>query len=203
MFLEIKRYFRKVKHYLEHLKDNGGVPAPYRVKHKLLLNFFPDSSTIIETGTYLGETTRVLSRHFPSIYTIEPHPPFFHYNERCFRSNQRIQVVNGVSEDVLPSLLTTISGEVGFWLDGHFSGAGTHGEISESSPILKELEAIASWFNLDTGNNKAFVAIDDARLFVGADGYPTLERVLDIGASMGMEAEVLRDIIFMRPASSE
>ena len=203
MFLELKRYVRKIKHYIEYLTDRGGVPAPYRVKHKLLLNFFPDSSTIIETGTYLGETTRVFSKHFPFTYTIEPHPPFFQYNERCFRSNQRIKVVKGVSEDVLPYLLTSVSGEVGFWLDGHFSGAGTHGEVSESSPILKELEAIASWVNLEAEKNKPFIAIDDARLFVGIDGYPTLDRVSEIAASMDMETEVIRDIIFMRSASSE
>ena len=51
--------------------------------------------------------------------------------------------------------------------------------------------------------NKPFIAIDDARLFVGIDGYPTLDRVSEIAASMDMETEVIRDIIFMRSASSE
>jgi hypothetical protein len=66
-------------------------------------------------------------------------------------------------------MLGDARGRILFWLDGHYSGHGTAcGE--QVSPILKELNIIKCQSRHDH-----CILIDDVRLFVDADGYPSLE----------------------------
>ena len=57
-----------------------------------------------------------------------------------------------------------------FWLDGHYSGGETAcGE--KESPIIEELSIISKKCK------EGVILIDDARCFVGKDGYPTIDRL--------------------------
>ena len=47
-------------------------PAPHFIKQSLLLRHGINNSVWVETGTYLGQTTKFLSEHFSFVHSIEP-----------------------------------------------------------------------------------------------------------------------------------
>lgn len=193
----LKRKARLVKHYLEAAIHAKRSPAPYFVKHGLLVDFFPAKSTVIETGTYLGETTQILANHCKKVVSLEPFIPLYKYNCRRFADINHIQIVNGSSEEKFGDIIEALSGDLSFWLDGHYSGDGTHGQISSASPIVYELEQIGSWLEKKRGS--AFIAIDDARLFTGDDGYPDRNEVISFAIRHDLQFFELRDIFFIEP----
>ena len=190
----VKKKLRKVKHLIQAVAGMSRTPAPYYQKHALLRDFFPSDSVAIETGTYLGETTQMLGRQCNEVVSFEPYRPLFEFNSHQFRKYANIQIVNNTSENGLESSLSKLEGNVSFWLDGHFSGDGTFGDLANSSPVLRELEIIESW--LKSGGN-AWIAIDDARLFTGNDGYPTDSVIVDFADRNNMTAFKFRDIFFI------
>ena len=196
ILFDVKRLVRLFKHRLDAMISAGSTPAPYLQKHALLRDFFPPHSIAIETGTYLGETTRVLSLHCARVISFEPHVPLYAYNTERFSKVENVQIVNQASEEGLVPALEGLAGDVSFWLDGHFSGEGTHGTNENASPILKELESIGEW--LRDPSCSAFVAIDDARLFDGTDGYPTESQVRDFANRHALSFIKLRDIFFLK-----
>lgn len=189
-----KKRFRKVKHLIQAVVGLERTPAPYYLKHALLKNFFPTDSVAIETGTYLGETTQMLERHCNEVVSFEPYRPLFKFNAYQFRKCANIKVVNDKSDDGLEPILSKIKGNVSFWLDGHFSGDGTFGDLSTASPIIHELEVIETWIR---SGGKAWIAIDDARLFTGNHGYPSVSVVLDFAERNNLIAYKCMDIFFL------
>ena len=90
------------------------------------------------------------------------------------------------ASDVSPRALSgaqTGSGAM-FFLDGHFSGAGTAFGADGETPVLAELRAILSWEKLRDwegvcGQRKSVIVIDDARHFTGSHGgYPSLVSII-------------------------
>ncbi|MFI4919994.1 MAG: hypothetical protein ACHP65_10620, partial [Legionellales bacterium] len=96
----------------------------------------------------------------------------FNYNKRAFLNNDNVTILFGDSSSELKKMIEKSFGRILFWLDGHYSGSGTAcGDIE--SPILAELEIIKN-----EGNYSHCILIDDARLFKGTHGYPTLDRTM-------------------------
>jgi hypothetical protein len=96
----------------------------------------------------------------------------------------------------LPEVLATIREPALFWLDAHYSGGITSGS-DEYCPVLRELELI---FN--NGVREHVVLVDDARLFVGEKGYPTVEQVASLAASHSdRRVEVANDVIRITPTA--
>ena len=61
-----------------------------------------------------------------------------------------------------------------FWLDAHYSGKGTAKE-DVITPIIYELQCI-----LNSSNLNHVILIDDARFFIGKNGYPTIKELKEI-----------------------
>ena len=99
--------------------------------------------TLIETGTYKGNTIHAFVHQFNRIYSIELDRDLWHYCKIRFKKYKNIELICGDSGLKLPKLLDEISERSVFWLDGHYSGAGT-ARAKEDTPILKELIAIKS-----------------------------------------------------------
>jgi len=78
------------------------------------------------------------------------------------------EIINGDSGEKIQSLLTEINEPCVFWLDGHYSG-GITAKAEIDTPIMAELDAI---FNHKILNH--VILIDDARLFIGENDYPTI-----------------------------
>ena len=119
----------------------------------------------IETGTYLGDTTEYLALGGAKmVFSIEPGPKLFADAVERFRDFANVQILCGLSEEVLPTLLPKIGGpDVCFWLDGHYSDELTH-KGPQDTPIADELAAIGNhvrrW-------KSTVVIIDDVHLFTG------------------------------------
>lgn len=126
----------------------------------LLRNGLPNA-TWVETGTFLGQTTEVLSKNGALVYSIEPEPTLYANAATYFKSFPNVEILEGLSEEVFPELLPTLSGDINFWLDGHYSEGITH-KSPQDAPILDELANISK--NL-THFKKVCVMIDDVRCF--------------------------------------
>jgi hypothetical protein len=137
------------------------VPAPHFIKQKIVVRNVIRNSTIIESGTHLGDTTKKLSKLSSKVISIEPDSELFLKASKRFSNNSNIKILNGTSEQILPDLLKSISGDVSFWLDGHFSGDGTFkGQLD--SPIKIELFEIQKNLN---DFDRICVLVDDVRCF--------------------------------------
>src|ERR1700758_2967605 len=136
-------------------------PSPAFVKECVLLRNGIDGATWVETGTYLGDTTALLSRHARQVYSIEPAPGLFEQAARRFRASSTVRLLPGTSEQRLPELLATLSGDINFWLDGHYSAGVTY-QGPVDTPIVNELECIAN--HLGRFRN-IVVLVDDVRCF--------------------------------------
>ena len=141
-------------------QDEFQMPSPPFVKRQVLLRTVVKNSTIVETGTHTGDTSAVLLKVAKNVISIEPDVELFRKATKRFFGNQKIQILNGTSESTFPSLIPSLSGDVSFWLDGHYSGEGTFmGE--KETPIILELQTIQD--NLKNFQ-KICVLIDDIRL---------------------------------------
>ena len=130
--------------------------------------------TLIETGTYRGDMVIDNQKNFKKIYSIELDKKLYEKAvERC-KPYSHISLYHGDSTDILPKILLNIKKPCLFWLDAHYSGKGTaKGELD--TPILKEMELI-----LNEPNLNSVILIDDAREFVGINGYPTIKQLKEI-----------------------
>jgi len=128
-------------------------------------------STFVETGTYLGDTVAAMRRHFARVLSVELSPELYQDARRRFSRSRNVSLFHGDSSKVLPSMLYEIVGRALFWLDGHYSGAGTAKGISEC-PLSAELAAIRSLARRDH-----VIVIDDARFLGEHADYPSLEVV--------------------------
>jgi protein-L-isoaspartate O-methyltransferase len=54
----------------------------------------------LRPGTFLGETTSVLSKVAKIVYSIEPEPALFSKAEERFNNASNVKIIRGLSEEV-------------------------------------------------------------------------------------------------------
>jgi hypothetical protein len=148
------------------------IPAPPIVKQRIL-KLYQDRfrlQTLVETGTFTGETVEALRRRTARIVSIELAPEFHAGAVRRFAGASNVRLLQGDSRTLLPELLRDLPGPVLFWLDGHYAGGGTAG--AGRSPLLHEIAALLA--RAPAGD---VILIDDARQLTGEGGYPSLDEV--------------------------
>jgi len=106
-----------------------------------------------------------------------------------------VEVLEGDSAQVLPGVVARLTEPALFWLDGHYMGPGS-GDASDHTPISAEIDSV-----LHHPVRRHAILIDDARLFVGAEGYPRLD---DLRASVAAQRpdlvwHVEHDVIRLEP----
>lgn len=155
-----------------HRLRGSPVPPPHAVKAYWLRRFQKRyrAEVFVETGTYHGASVDAMLHSCREIYTIEVDPGLCARAQRRFSDYPHVHVIHGDSGQVLMALLPTLMDRCLFWLDGHFSGAGTARAADRDTPIQDELAAIGSHHRKDH-----VILIDDARLFDDSDDYPHLE----------------------------
>lgn len=180
-------------------RRNFGVPCPREVKDAVLLrNGLPDA-TWVETGTYLGDTTALLSTVARRVITIEPEPVLYQKAKQRFADAANITLLNDISENTFPKELPQLSGNVCFWLDGHYS-AGETFKGPNDTPLLEELACVAQ--NLHRFS-QCVVLIDDIRLcghrhIYGE--YPSLDYLVDWARQHRLSWHIEFDIFVARTA---
>jgi hypothetical protein len=151
------------------------VPPPYFIKRNIIKEYAKEykASVFLETGTAAGDTIEAINSLFKKIYSIEINKYYFDSAKKRFADKKNIEIINGDSGKIIYSLLNEkIKEPVLFWLDGHYNSTEGLNSDEQICPIFAELDCI---FNHPIKNH--VILIDDARLFIGTNGYPTLEEV--------------------------
>ena len=155
------------------VRDGYTGPPPHRAKVDIILAYASAASisTMVETGTYLGQTVDSVKTNFDRVISIELDPELHRRAERLFRESPHVTLLQGDSGVRLRDAVALVSQPCLFWLDAHYSG-GVTARADRDTPIEAELRTI-----LDRGEPNDIVLIDDARDFVGNNGYPTVGEI--------------------------
>jgi hypothetical protein len=160
------------------INRNYELPCPNFIKNSVLLRHGFKDGIWIETGTYLGDTTEVLSQSAPMVYSIEPSEALVEKARMRFAGAKNVHILHGLSEAELPKLLSQNAlrnATVNFWLDGHYSAGITH-QGPQETPIIEELQAIEQSL---ASLKQVAVFIDDIRCFTPNSPYPTLDYLVN------------------------
>lgn len=170
----LARALFSIRHLPRMVKEGWPAPLPPLLKRSFLhgLARAEQSRVLVETGTYLGDTTWWLKREFSQIHTIEVDPFLYVQAVRRFRRHPHVTVHLGDSGQLLPAIVPLVHEPALYWLDGHYS-AGITGMGATECPITAELAAIYQF-----AEGSFVVAIDDARCFGHEPGYPSIAAVL-------------------------
>jgi len=190
-------FIKTQKSMSEWRKRNFSDNSPQIVKQNVFLKYGIKDAAWVETGTYLGTTTSYLSGLFPHVYSLEPEPKL--YAAACERfKDKNVSLFNDVSENIFPSLLPKLSGNINFWLDGHYS-AGITFKGEKDCPVEDELIAIEQNFD---NFNKISILIDDVRCFLPNNSsytdYPSIDYLVDWARRMNFHWRIEHDIFIMQ-----
>ena len=186
--------------YVGWWKRSFGSPAPHFVKMSIL-ETAKNVDVWVETGTYMGQTTELLSRNTSRVISIEPSRELAKRAAELFAHNQNVRIINGLSENELPAILENLPSEslnIAFWLDGHYSEGPTHlGPVE--TPIVEELRVIAAQLQKF---REVAIFIDDFRCFVNKQkDYPSTSFLSTWADNNGMSWSVEHDIFIARKIS--
>jgi hypothetical protein len=161
-----------------YVRTNYQLPCPNYIKNSVLLRNGIAGGAWIETGTYIGDTTEVLSKFSKMVYSIEPSKDLVEKAQIRFAKTANVKILHGLSEKVLPPLLESgelAGADLNFWLDGHYSAGITH-QGPKDTPIVEELVSIEK--NLQQFK-KVAIFIDDIRCFLPGSEYPELNFLVE------------------------
>jgi hypothetical protein len=156
VFYSFFNFFRDL--ILWHKRNYSGHSPNFLKRTVLIKNALPDSIWI-ETGTYLGQTTKFLSKFCYKIYTIEANFDLFNSTRKYLEKCENIVMIHATTEIGLERVLSKkIKKNVNFFLDAHgVSNNKTKTYIGkESNPVLKELNIIKKKIN-NLRNFKIFI----------------------------------------------
>ena len=194
---QIKRRKKENKRLKAWLDNGKPVPPPNIVKQHCVREFarIYQCNNFVETGTYKGKMIESVQSVFTRIYSIELDAALYDNARKKFSRCSHIQILHGDSGELIKEVLGHLSGRTLFWLDAHYSG-GVTAMGEKETPIEKELRTI---FRMRAPDD--VILIDDARLFVGDNDYPTISALKDLVNTSRPDAtiDVEDDIIQIRP----
>jgi hypothetical protein len=179
------RPFTEWRIYVQWRLAGRPIPAPPLVKQHVLKTYQRRFrlGTLVETGTFTGETVEALRARCAGVISIELAPPLHAAAVHRFAGVPNVTLLQGDSTALLPTVLEGLNAPALFWLDGHYAGSGTAG--AGHSPLLREVETL-----LARAPRGDVILIDDARQLTGQDGYPALEELCALIRRARPHAEV-------------
>lgn len=161
-------------------------PPPPIVKQRIVRGHLQEHGldTLVESGTFTGDMVDALIGHARHIISIELDERLYQAARWRFSGESSVELLFGDSAELLPGVLARVRGRALFWLDGHYT-TGVSGPPIDS-PIVLELQAL-----LAEPPRGHVVLIDDARLFVGRDGYPTVDGLRNLIEKRRPDARVV------------
>ena len=205
--------FRSFKYFIWTIKNRKSLknwkirnflpPSPDSIKHQVLINNNYSDSLWIETGTYYGETTKLLSKISKKTISIEADKELFETSKKKLKNLKNVELFNGKSEDLLDKLISENLDfkNICIYLDAHLcqdhlKNIQTFGSEDTATPILKELEIIKKYY----GKVEKFnVLIDDIRLFYGNfQNYPDKNILVDWCKENNFSWEIEHDIFICK-----
>ncbi len=173
-------------------------PVTSKISNTLINTASQNSiNVLIETGTYFGDTPYNTKNYFDAIYSIELSDTLASFAKKRFKNDSNINIIQGDSGKIFKQLLPTIKQRIIFWLDGHYSG-GVTALGDNVAPIMDELNHIINHSIKDH-----IILIDDARLFDGTNGYPTIDEIDSLLKETPYGIfDINNDIIHIKPTHS-
>ena len=167
-----------------------------------LIGPYRDVTVAVETGTWKGESTRILAERFHLVYTIELCPKKYRQAKKSLKERPNIEHIHGDSVAVLGDLVKRLRLPVFWYLDAHWF----LGKLDESdrpakgnpTPLLQELELIAARSEQDV------VIIDDVHTFGRPDGqWDDIDegKIIEILGGDGLRANEISDHLAIWPKS--
>ncbi len=153
-------------------RDGKAIPVPHAVKQGIINKYRNkhNINILVESGTYFGDMVWAQRNNFDKIYSIELSKELLLFNRKRFKKYPNIEIIQGDSGKILPTLVKELEEETLFWLDGHYSGENSaRGE--KDCPVAEEVKAI-----LSTGMEHVII-MSDARSFTGQRDFPTLDGI--------------------------
>ena len=205
--------FRSIKHFIWSFKNrkslknwrarNFSPPSPDVIKHQILMNNNLKDSLWIETGTYYGETTKLLSKISKKTISIEADKNLFETSNKILKNFKNVEILNGKSEDLLDKVISKNLNfkNVCIYLDAHLcqdhlKNTKTFGNENTATPILNELEIVSKYV---ASFEKIVVLIDDIRLFKGKfQNYPDKNTVVNWCKENNFLWEIEQDIFICK-----
>ena len=122
---------------------------------------YKNVDTFIETGTYMGDTTKTMSEYFKQVYTIEIKKELHEFSKNKLKDIPNITCLHGDTSILLEQLLNNINIRTNcmFFLDAHYS-SGETGKGKLDVPLLEELDIINK-----TYKKNGIIIVDDYNLF--------------------------------------
>ena len=205
--------FRSIKHFIWSFKNrkslknwrarNFSPPSPDVIKHQILMNNNLKDSLWIETGTYYGETTKLLSKISKKTISIEADKNLFETSNKILKNFKNVEILNGKSEDLLDKVISKNLNfkNVCIYLDAHLcqdhlKNTKTFGNENTATPILNELEIVSKYVS---SFEKIVVLIDDIRLFQGKfQNYPNKNTLVNWCKENDFLWEIEQDIFICK-----
>ena len=205
--------FRSIKHFIWSFKNrkslknwrarNFSPPSPDVIKHQILMNNNLKDSLWIETGTYYGETTKLLSKISKKTISIEADKNLFETSNKILKNFKNVEILNGKSEDLLDKVISKNLNfqNVCIYLDAHLcqdhlKNTKTFGNENTATPILNELEIVSKYVS---NFEKIVVLIDDIRLFQGKfQNYPNKNTLVSWCKENNFLWEIEQDIFICK-----
>ena len=205
--------FRSVKYFIWSLKNrkslknwrarNFSSPSPDVIKNQILINNNLKDSLWIETGTYYGETTKLLSKISKKTISIEADKNLFEISNKILKNFKNVEILNGKSEDLLDKVISKNLNfkNVCIYLDAHLcqdhlKNTKTFGNENTATPILNELEIVSKYA---ASFEKIVVLIDDIRLFKGKfQNYPDKNTLVNWCKENNFLWEIEQDIFICK-----
>ena len=185
--------YREIRDYWRWVKNGMPPPPPHGIKQGVVKEYARTYQCRIffETGTYLGDMIQAVKNDFRHIYSVELSECLYQRVQLRFKKDHHIIFLQGDSGKVIRETLKQIKEPCLFWLDAHYSG-GITTTGNKHSPIIEEINTI-----LKHPIKNHVILIDDARMFVGKDGYPELSELKETIAMLRPELNfaVKKDII--------
>ena len=123
--------------------------------------------TLVETGTYEGDTIASVRGLFDSVHSVELLDVYYEAARERFSDDAGVQLYLGSSPEMLSALRAELARTSAlYWLDAHWCVGDSTGPHDSQCPLLEELDAIGSL------NEESVVLIDDARLFLATPPVP-------------------------------
>lgn len=164
-------------------KQTISVPFPdFSIKRNDIFEVskeFNNVQIFVETGTFFGDTIEYFKNNFMKLYSIELSLELADKAKKRFQNDTKISIIHGDSSRQLSNILREINTPCLFWLDGHYSSEFWIGKEyiktakgNKDTPILAELSQI-----IKHEIKSHVILIDDARLFIGKNDYPSIKRM--------------------------
>lgn len=193
--LPIVRPVLEVIEWLTWRSNGFAAPPPPSVKRRALRRNAIVGGTFVETGTFLGDTSVEATAYSHRVITIEASPTLCAYLRRRFVNYPQIELVEGTSQEYLLGAVSSVRGDVTFWLDAHASGGITFGD-PEITSIRRDLATIAASRHQF---GSIVVMVDDIRGFGHQPPhYPDVSFLIDWADQNEMTWNIELDMMCMR-----